>query len=663
MVKTSKNKTRQLTMGIAGGLIKHLGLQMYSGAVPAIAELIANAWDSMAKNVYVEIPSDKSFETTDKIVVKDDGHGMTFEECEKKYLLVGRDRRKEEGDYSNKFDSLLQRKVMARKGIGKLSGFGIANRIEIRTVKSGEITHFALDFDAMTKSGKFIEDYHPEMLSEDGKKTQEPSGTTITLTQIKISRAIGANSFRTGMVRRFTILSDTNFSVFVNGERLTKSELAFQFRYPIGFNAWQSENVSGVGEIKWWIGFTEQPIPDEDARGMVVFARGKMAQAPWFFGLSGGTWGQHGMQYMTGEVIADQLDLTDGQDFIATDRASSLWEEPLPAVLKEWGIKKIREHLEKWAEARRKAKITRPEVTKYLAYAEKLPEKERKIFNSFVDKLCSIPQIDKDKEILDELIQFGYNALTNHHFMEVIKQINAASSEDRTKIFEILSEWDVMEAVMTAQKVKGRVEIIRKFAQMIEDKIPEKPDMQDYVEKHPWLVDPSWESFRRENSIDRILKEEFGMPGTNDKEGRKIPDFFCLGDSKTVYIVDLKRPGDKVGKAELDQIRDYVLYVKKRADNETTDVSLKKSVIGGLIVCGQIEDDTKDLRLMLKSINVDATEWGTLLRIAETLHRDFLNVIKDRAKEKSPDDPRLAQLEQIGITGNSASGEVNTSKK
>jgi len=37
-----------------------------------------------------------------------------------------------------------------------------------------------------------------------------------------------------------------------------------------------------------------------------------MAQAPWFFGLSGGVWGQHGMQYMTGEVIAEQLDLTEG---------------------------------------------------------------------------------------------------------------------------------------------------------------------------------------------------------------------------------------------------------------------------------------------------------------------------------------------------------------
>ena len=195
MAKTTKDKSRKLTMGIAGGLIKHLGLQMYSGAVPAIAELIANAWDSMAKKVNVEIPFGKSFETTDEITVKDDGHGMTFEECEKKYLLVGRDRRKEEGDYSNKFGSLPQRKLMARKGIGKLSGFGIANRIEVRTIKGGEITHFALDFDAMTKSGKFIEDYHPEMLSEDGKKTQDPSGTVIKLTQIKISRTIGSDSF------------------------------------------------------------------------------------------------------------------------------------------------------------------------------------------------------------------------------------------------------------------------------------------------------------------------------------------------------------------------------------------------------------------------------------------------------------------------------------
>ena len=557
--KNTETKERQLTMRFSGRLVKHLGLQMYSGAVPAIAELIANAWDATAKNVYINVPLGKSLEHTDKISVRDDGSGISFEECNNHYLVVGRDRRSEEGDYSTEFGEVKPRKLMARKGIGKLSGFGIANRIEARTVKDGLVTHFAMDYDSMTRSGNFIEEYHPELLGDDGKKVDEPNGTAITLTQLKLTRTINNNAFRESMARRFTVLSDPQFAVFVNYGKLTKSEHELQFRYPLKPNAWSSENITGVGEIKWWIGFEKDPIPDEDARGIVVFTRGKMAQAPWFFGLSGGVWGQHGMQYMTGEVIAEQLDLTEGQDYVATDRASALWEEPLPVAIKEWGQKKIKELLDEWAKQRRTAKLQRPEVLKYVDYAERLPKKEKKIFNAFVDKICSIPRLDKDKEILDELIRFGYNALTNYRFLEVIRQINAVSAEDRTKVFEILSEWDVMEAVMTAQKVKGRVEIIRKFRQMIEDKVPEKPDMQDYIEEHPWLIDPGWDSFKRETSIDKWLNEKFDMPKSKDVGGRTIPDYFCLGDSRTVQVIELKRPGDTAGKEEMDQIRDYVL--------------------------------------------------------------------------------------------------------
>jgi len=47
--KNTETKERQLTMRFSGRLVKHLGLQMYSGAVPAIAELIANAWDANGK--------------------------------------------------------------------------------------------------------------------------------------------------------------------------------------------------------------------------------------------------------------------------------------------------------------------------------------------------------------------------------------------------------------------------------------------------------------------------------------------------------------------------------------------------------------------------------------------------------------------------------------
>jgi len=441
--KKAKPSRPPLEMKIAGKLIKHLGLQMYSGPVPAISELIANSWDAMAMNVKITLPTGRTIKPTDEITIEDDGYGMSYEECNGKYLLLGYDRRKTEGDYTRPYKKIKPRKLLARKGIGKLAGFGIASTVEVRTVKDNEITHFSMNFEKMTEGEQYVRGYRPKIFPDNGKTTTESSGAKVTLKNLKISRAIDEEQFRLSMARRFTILSDPLFSVFVNGKKIEKAELEFQFRYPSRKYSWKSERVNGVETIKWWVGFTEKPIKDDEARGIVVFARGKLAQSPWFFDLSGGMFGQHGLQYMTGEVQADFLDLTSGEDLIATDRASVLWDDsPLATKFKEWGQNKIRELLKEWVDRRTKKKRERPEVQKYLKYGEKLPEREKRIFRDYVYKITSIPQIDEDKEILDELVKFGYNALTNQHFLEVIKQINLASPQDLERITAVLSEWD-----------------------------------------------------------------------------------------------------------------------------------------------------------------------------------------------------------------------------
>src|SRR5271155_924085 len=92
MQKTHVN-ARRYRMTVAGQMFKHLGLQMYSGAVPALAELISNAYDAMARNVNIRMPVGRALEPDDEISVEDDGHGMTYEECNELYLTVGRDRR------------------------------------------------------------------------------------------------------------------------------------------------------------------------------------------------------------------------------------------------------------------------------------------------------------------------------------------------------------------------------------------------------------------------------------------------------------------------------------------------------------------------------------------------------------------------------------------
>jgi HSP90 family molecular chaperone len=137
-------------MQYAGGLVKHLGLSMYRGAVPALAELISNSWDADATKVTVTVPFGVGMKDQ-RIIVADNGRGMTWDEVQQAYLVVGRDRRKAEGEKTPG-----NRVVMGRKGLGKRAGFGIAQVVEVRTVCSRWATHFQMDFEKITKGGQAI---------------------------------------------------------------------------------------------------------------------------------------------------------------------------------------------------------------------------------------------------------------------------------------------------------------------------------------------------------------------------------------------------------------------------------------------------------------------------------------------------------------------------
>lgn len=622
---------RRYTMAIAGQLFKHLGLQMYSGAVPVITELISNAYDAMARNVWITLPTGQPIQQTDKITVKDDGHGMNHEECNSSYLPVGRDRRSRQSEWTQPYNGVSPRKVQGRKGIGKLAGFGIADGIEVYSVKEKKIACFALDYHRLTKSENLVdnEGYEPETLPEDNTSTEEEPGTKITLSRLKIKRTIDEKQFRQSIARRLLVL-DQNFKIHVNGQIISGEEIPFQFRFPESVGNWDTAELADGRQIQWWAGFCKNTIPDEEQRGFVVYVRGKLAQAPWFFDLSGGAWGQHGMQYLTGEIQADFLD--EGEDLIATDRGAVRWEDPIAAPLKNWGRKKIRELLGLWADKRREKKIKSPKVKMYMEQAKKLPENERKIFNTVVDRICTIPQLDKHKDgrdITDELVEFAYNAMTNRSFLDTIRRLNSASPEDINHFEEVLSEWDIIEAVNTARLVKGRVEIIQKFEQMIRTEAREKPDMQNYLQKYPWLIDPKWTMFTHEKSLDRILREKYAVPGSKNKEGARRPDFFCLGDSSTAHVVETKRPGDKVGREEFRQLEDYVGFLRNQ---------LQEGTVKGLLIAGSIRQGEEQY---IHTETFDVRTWDDLLRNARRMHREFFDVVKKRAPAE---DPRIVEL-------------------
>jgi hypothetical protein len=352
-----------LVLKFAGSLVEQLGAQLYPSVTATVAELVSNAWDADAANVWINIPFDTwSPEAT--IEVLDDGHGMSRMEAQFRYLVVGRNRRREPPGER----TVAGRDLHGRKGIGKLAAFGTAGWLECVTTNAEETTAFAISYEKLRKHRptddyvtEDVADPDPLVNPETGKPLQH--GTRVRLTKLRAKRRPSEGVFRRSMSRRFAI-SANEMKVMINGEPLARYDHDVEIRFPrdgtppgaaieIGADGWASQTIAYHGKevpVRWWIGFTKTPIPEEEMRGISILARGKQAQRPFTFGSSLGTEGQLGQEYLVGEVQADWLDsgIRAEDDLIQSNRDQlQLDNEELKPFL-EWGRALLR-----WALAER----------------------------------------------------------------------------------------------------------------------------------------------------------------------------------------------------------------------------------------------------------------------------------------------------------------------
>ena len=633
---------RELQMQYAGGMIRHLGLQMYGGAVPAIAELIANSWDADATRVDVNIPLDKPITSELCVEVLDDGIGMSFEELNESYLVVGLDRRR-----GGRGRSPIGRQVMGRKGIGKLAGFGIAKTMRIETKKHGHLTVFEMNFGEMTSADQFVEPYKPTVIYDgpDHESTiPYDTGTRVVLKDLEIRNAINSARFRLSMSRRFSILND-QFAVAINDVELTRDEILVQFRFPS--EDLTREHIPGFGTVRWWFGFTEKPIPHEEARGIIVMVRGKLAQTPFFFDQTGGTQGQLGLQYMTGEVHADDID--NAEDLIATDRASIRWEHERARLLLDWGQNKVRSCLQQWSRLRRERNEERiaGRLRNRLPQLERIrqfPDTHQRELFAAVNSLARVETIDEER--LKEIVDFLLRAYENDHLLDLIQQINHADANSLEQLGQVIGEWDVLEAVAVAQLVRGRIAVIDKFRELIDQEARELPDMQDFIENHPWVLRPEWAPLERERSIEKILRKH--ILGKNadtkipKKKGRRRVDAICLASPGMIVVVELKRPGRLAGRKELRQLEDYVDSLREWQGG--TSNPAERSQVVGFLIYGRLREDSGELVARMARDGNYVEPWDKLWSDAERLHRDYFRVMRSRARA---DDSRIIALEQL----------------
>ena len=551
---------------------------------------------------------------------------------------MGRDARESEGNLTEK----NKRKRMARKGLGKLAGFGIANVVEVISVRNKKRTHFRMDYSAIAKL-ELGQNYNVDMV-EDNESADEENGTVVILKNLKIKQTITPDKFFTSMERRFSILSD-RFKVHVNGQSLSKERIPFQIYFPSNRYKVSGERIirkkgefeiPNVGHVRYWIGFTEKPIKHSESRGIVVMSRGRLVQEPWFFDISGGTRGQHGMQYMTGEVEADFLD--DTIDYVTTGRDSATWSMPVPTALKEWGAEKIKFVLDKWAEERGRHNMQNLErVSAYMDRIKKFPKRQRKEITSVVHNMASIETIEDNR--LADLVRSIIHAYENTALAGMIDEISSLSPDAQDQMYKILQEFKVLESVSLAQLVRSRIRIIEKLKQMINEQVREKPDMQDYLKEYPWLINPAYTGLSHEQRLDTILQNNFHVKTTARGKNRR-PDFFCIADSGTAWVVEIKRPGNKVDSTDIHQLTDYVDFLRDKHAGET-DIEGRR-MFYGLLIGSEFSSESKGSRDRAFKDGIQTKTWESLLRVAKQSHKEFFDAMK---KKIPKDDPRLENFE------------------
>ena len=634
---------KSLKLKFHGRVLEQLGSQTYQSRPASLAELVANAWDADATLVEITLPA--SAGPASEIVVKDNGCGMTFEECQGKYLNIGYDRR----DGNPRATTPGKRPVMGRKGIGKLAGFGIARMVVVETVskETGEATKFEMDMDKLGK-GDYVggETAIQAYVSKPGKKAKPKHGTKVTLRNMSYKRNISATRFPASLARRFLVHRMTkDFSIKVNGKPIPTTDglKGVEFEFPRDYkdvprgtkieeDGWGVDTLPGGKRVRWRVRFAKKPIPDEDLRGIAVFASGKMVQNPFFFKLTRGMGGQHGQAYMFGQVQADFVDQL-GVDATSTERQRVHWELDETEPLLKWGQGLIKALLRTWSDMRgsRMRDMLDKKVEGFKDRLDRLPGNESRAVRQVLTKIGGIASMDQDKYV--EVAELVIASWESGNLKGRWESFAKSDDVDEGDLLKILTETDILTALNVAEAIKTKLYAIESLQSRIKRRVLEK-SVRNHLAANPWIIGPKWDTFAVEKRITTVVREQAKKAGLTEDKGRMD---LAMSSGNQILILELMRPNKRLDWDHANRCTRYIQMIKTALK---TDGRFKS--YHGYIIADRIDEDPalQDHLQELQGQGIIVRRWEDLLGEAKAVWDEYLHILAERGKG----DPRLAKL-------------------
>jgi len=618
----------KFTMEFQPTTIEHLGLKLYSSLPPVIGELVSNAWDADAPEVHISF-TEGAIHDDSELIVQDTGGGMVPSDLQTKYLFIGRNRREAEGTDVSSNGRLLT----GRKGLGKLSAFGIADQVEIRTVRNGFSVAIRLDYPKM-KEWPHGKPYEPEIVSSKSGPTQDENGTTVTVRSLRRKKAISGEWIRRELARRFRFIGN-GFKVFINGKQIKQGD---RRRKEDCRAAWDVSELrpgdvvdaASGWTLNGWIGIVEKSSQTD--RGVDIFARGKAAELDTMFNLKT-THVQFARSYVVGEISAEFLDAD--EDRISTARDSVNWETEAGQALQAWGEKALKDVFDRWLKLQHKEKeqqiVKTAEFEKWLSTRT---TRERRIAQRLLKLIVGDPNIEPESaapllEIIKSNVEF-------QAFQDLVDEIEESGASVPT-LLKLFRDWRVIEAREHLKLSDGRLEAMERLSTFMKRGALEVQEMQPLFETNTWLIDTTWGAVSGQTTYTKMLRQQFPESPKVSGPNRRI-DLLGVRVSSEINVVELKHPKKKLSREDLAQIEDYVDWARGNLVGTGIDAP---RYVRGLLIVGELNEKRevheKVVRLAGGDIRVET--YADLLQSA----RRVFGEVQDRLKGLAPEYTRRAR--------------------
>jgi len=527
--------------------------ETYRSTEVALKELVDNAWDADADNVWITLPKPLS---TEPIIVRDDGVGMNSTDLETEYLKIASDPRSRRGERSPKY----KRRVKGRKGIGKFAGLATAQIMRVSTTKGGQRTTIEIDRDKILRTNLDLEKVPLSTKQETAALTEH--GTIITLLSLNQNLHFpDQERMRAVLVHEYG--RNDGFQIYVNDSPLTVEDIP-------GPSTTVEENLSMAGEIKLHLTIADgKKTPRQP--GIVIKVAGKTVGKPGFFGLEDDERiPAKLLKRIYGEVEVDQL-----EDHVTADWGSILENSKPLAEVRQWVSAQAQDALTKTY--KREIDLQKARLARTLKQRlEKLPEHRRSFAEEAISRILH-KFYGIDDERINTIADVVLDAMEHDEYWTVLREIGQAKHSDVSEFAESLEHFGLLELALVSRGAKHRLSFLDNLDILTSDSKTLEKDVHRAIEHSLWVLGAHFHTMASNITLKRIVDQYCGKKFSG-KRGALRPDLLLARNASNRHVlVEFKRPSHPIDRNDEAQAQVYRDELSQHVPGSEIDIL----VIGG----------------------------------------------------------------------------------